>query len=353
MKRAILSILASAAVALTLSARMPSKCKINDEKCDEVYGVAFYNLENLFDTINANGTYDLEFSPEGARKWNSRKYWSKVNRLATAIAAMTSPATPTGPAIIGVAEVENEGVMRDLVNAAPIRERGYRIVHHDSPDRRGIDVGLLYDPGVFTPVSVTNHRLDIGFPTRDQMCVVGTIGADTIAVIVNHWPSRLGGQEQSSKHREAAAALCRQIADSLWSINPNIGVIIMGDLNDDPQDRSCAEVLDARHDPDGVSFHGFYNPWWATLESGTGTLTYRGNWNLFDQIIVSGNLLGDNQPSADRLHFGGHRINDFDFLKAYDGHAVSYPLRTYTRGTWIDGYSDHYPTEIFLIRSSR
>lgn len=349
MKRLIFSILASAAVGLAVSARMPSKCEPSATDSN-VFGVAFYNLENLFDTINANGTYDLEFSPEGARKWNSRKYWSKVNRLATAIAAMVTPETPDGPAIIGIAEVENEAVMRDLVDAAPIRARNYGIVHHDSPDRRGIDVGLIYDPLRFSPFNVTNHRLDVGFPTRDQMCVVGTVGSDTLAVIVNHWPSRLGGQERSSQHREAAAALCRQIADSLWSVNPNIGVIIMGDLNDDPQDRSCAEVLDARHDPAGVEFHGFYNPWWATLESGTGTLTYKGAWNLFDQIIISGNLLGENVPSAEKLRYHSHRINDFDFLKAYDGHAESYPLRTYTRGTWIDGYSDHYPTEIFLVR---
>lgn len=351
MKKLITSILVSVAVIMAAQAQMPGK---NTPKgADEVFGVAFYNLENLFDTINANGTYDLEFSPEGARKWNSRKYWSKINRLATAIAAMTTPDTPEGPAIIGVAEVENEAVMRDLVNAAPIRSRNYQIIHHDSPDRRGIDVGMLYDPELFHPINVSNHTLDVGFPTRDQMCVVGTMGGDTVAVIVNHWPSRLGGQERSSKHREAAAALCRQIADILWNINPNIGVIIMGDLNDDPHDKSCAEVLGARRDPGKVSAHGFYNPWWTTLAEGTGTLTYKGEWNLFDQIIISGNLLGENVAADGKLSFRNHRINDFDFLKAYDSHAASYPLRTYTRGTWIDGYSDHYPTEIFLIRSKR
>jgi len=318
-----------------------------------VFGVAFYNLENLFDTINANGTYDLEFSPKGARQWDSRKYWSKINRLARTIEAMTTPTTPQGPAIIGVSEIENESVMRDLVNAPAIRSRAYRIVHHDSPDRRGVDVGLLYNPRFFRLLNVTNHRLDIGFPTRDQMCVVGTLGGDTVGIIVNHWPSRLGGQERSSKHREAAAALSRQIADSLWAVNPGIGVIIMGDLNDDPHDKSCAEVLDARRSPDGVQPHGFYNPWWATLDKGIGTLAYKGNWNLFDQIIISGNLLKANRPSADRLHFWKHQVNNFDFLKGDDGQRQGYPLRTFSGGVWLDGYSDHFPTEIFLIQQAR
>ncbi len=313
-----------------------------------VFGVAFYNLENLFDTINSNGTYDLEFSPKGARQWDSRKYWSKINRMARAIAAMTTNTTPQGPAVIGVSEIENESVLRDLVAADAIKGRNYQIVHHDSPDRRGVDVGLLYNPRFFKLINVTNHRLDIGYPTRDQMCVVGTMGGDTVAVIVNHWPSRLGGQEQSSPNREAAAALSKHIADSLWTVNPNIGVIIMGDLNDDPHDKSCAEVLDARRSPKGVKPHGFYNPWWATLDKGIGTLAYKGNWNLFDQIIISGNLLKDNRPTPSSIYFWNHRVNNFDFLKGDDGNRQGYPLRTFSGGVWLDGYSDHFPTEIFL-----
>lgn len=352
MKKLFLLAVLIMAFAAGACAQLPDK-RDADEAQYRVYGVAFYNLENLFDTINTNGTYDLEFSPEGAREWDSRKYWSKINRLATAIAAMTNSATPYGPAVIGVSEIENESVMQDLVNAAPVAGRGYRIVHHDSPDRRGVDVGLLYNPAFFNLLNVTNHRLDVGFPTRDQMCVTGTMGGDTVAVIVNHWPSRLGGQERSSKHREAAAALCKQIADSLWQVNPNIGVIIMGDLNDDPFDKSCAEVLGARRSPDDVKPHGFFNPWWDTLENGAGTLTYRGNWNLFDQIIVSGNLLPANVASPERLRFWSHRINDFDFLKNGEGPYKGTPHRTFAGGAWLDGYSDHFPTEVFLVQQVR
>ena len=217
----------------------------------EVYGVAFYNLENLFDTINNNGKYDLEFSPAGARQWDGKKYWSKINNLARAITNFTTQTTPSGPAFIGVSEIENRSVLEDLVKAVDNRlisegkrPWGLRVVHHDSPDRRGVDVGALYNPRYFKFVDVSNTTLCIPenptFRTRDQMCVTGVMGGDTVSVIVNHWPSRLGGEEQSSYLREAAAALSKHIADSLWSLRPGQGVIVMGDLNDDPQYRSCA-----------------------------------------------------------------------------------------------------------------
>lgn len=323
-----------------------------DRKQYQAFGVAFYNLENLFDTINNNGKYDLEFSPAGARQWNGAKYRSKINRLATAIAAMTTQTTPMGPAVIGVSEIENKGVLDDLVRAEPIRKWRLQVVHHDSPDRRGVDVGLLYNPRMFRPINVTNHRLTIpgndSFRTRDQMCVCGVMGGDTIAVIVNHWPSRLGGQERSSYLREAAADLSHSIADSLWRINPNIGVIVMGDLNDDPMDRSVARNLGARKEMKGVEPHGFYNPWWKKLDEGVGTLAYDSSWNLFDQIIVSGNLLKHNNPEG--LHYWKCQVNNFDFLIDREGKRQGYPKRTYASGQWLDGYSDHFPTEIFLIK---
>ncbi|MCM1077546.1 MAG: endonuclease/exonuclease/phosphatase family protein [Bacteroides sp.] len=318
----------------------------------QVYGVAFYNLENLFDTINANGKYDLEFSPAGARKWDSRKYWSKINNLAGCILSMATENTPDGPAIIGVAEVENRDVLEDLVNAGGLRNRGLRIVHHDSPDRRGVDVSLLYNPRLFTVIDVTNHTLVIpdnpDFRTRDQMCVTGILGGDTLSVIVNHWPSRLGGQERSSYLREAAGQLSKHIADSLWTIRPNQGVIVMGDLNDDPFDHSCAVDLGALPEQDLVPPHGFFNPWWRVLDGGKGTLAYKGRWNLFDQIIVSGTLLRHNDAP---LQYSSCRINDFDFLKNTEEPYRGYPKRTYASGNWLNGYSDHFPTIIFLYKA--
>lgn len=322
------------------------------EKRYQVFGVAFYNLENLFDTINTNGKYDQEFSPRGARKWNSEKYWSKINNLATCIANMTTETTPHGPAVIGVAEIENKSVLDDLVGAEVLKPWNLQVIHHDSPDRRGIDVGLLYSPYFFKPLNVTNHTLVVpgnkDFLTRDQMCVTGVMGGDTVSVIVNHWPSRLGGQEQSSYLREAAGKLCKHIADSLWAIRPGQGVIVMGDLNDDPYDRSCAVALGAQREMEGVAPHGFFNPWWNVLASGFGTLKYRGKWNLFDQIIVSGTLLP--QEDGEKLAYWQCIINDFEFLYTPDGQYKGYPLRTYSGGNWLNGYSDHFPTEIFLIK---
>ena len=321
-----------------------------------VYGVAFYNLENLFDTINANGSYDLEFSPKGARQWDSRKYWSKINRLAYSISQMTTTTTPMGPAILGVSEIENRGVLEDLVKADPIRKWALQVVHHDSPDRRGVDVGLLYNPRFFKVLNVTNHTLKIEgnehFRTRDQMCVTGLLGDSKISVIVNHWPSRLGGEEQSSYLREAAAALSKHIADSLWSVDPNQAVVIMGDLNDDPQNKSCAKVLGAAKKPAGVKPHGFYNPWWSILDKGIGTLAYKGQWNLFDQIIISGNLLKDNAKDGG-LRYLKAQVHNHDFLHDTDGTRQGYPLRTFSGGVWLDGYSDHFPTEIFLVQEAK
>ncbi len=324
--------------------------KSEGNKKYQVYGVAFYNLENLFDTINNNGKYDLEFSPEGSRRWDGKKYRAKLHNLAKCINAMKSPTTPLGPAVLGVSEIENITVLNDLVKEPEIRKDMLRVVHHDSPDRRGVDVGLLYNPRLFKLINVTNHFLDIGYPTRDQMVVVGEIAGDTLAVIVNHWPSRLGGQEQSSPNREAAARLSKQIADSLWQVNPRMGVIVMGDLNDDPADKSCAVELGAAKDAEGVGAHGFYNPWWRVLyDNGIGTLAYKGAWNLFDQIIVSGTLLEANAPQGG-LVYRSCKVNNFDFLYDTEGARQGYPKRTFSGGAWLNGYSDHFPTEIFLVK---
>lgn len=330
---------------------MAQKGKSNSDYRYRIYGVAFYNLENLFDTINNNGKYDLEFSPAGSRKWNGHKYWSKINKLAYAISQMTTKTTPNGPAIIGVSEIENRSVLDDLVKADAISKWNLQVVHHDSPDRRGVDVGLLYNPRQFKFESVTNHPLIIDsyptFRTRDQMCVTGILGNRRISVIVNHWPSRLGGQEQSSWLREAAAALSKHIADSVLAEDPNRGIIIMGDLNDDPQDKSCAEVLGARRNPEDVNGNEFYNPWWAILDKGIGTLAYQSQWNLFDQIIISGNLLGDLCGETD-LQYLRAIVHNHDFLKDTEGKRQGYPLRTFSGGSWLNGYSDHFPTEILL-----
>lgn len=318
----------------------------------QVFGVAFYNLENLFDTINNNGSYDLEFSPQGSRNWTGKKYRDKIHNLAYAISNLKSDITPKGPAIIGISEVENRSVVEDLVKNEQIRSMNYRIIHHDSPDRRGIDVGFIYNPRLFSVLNVTHHLLYLpdnpDFRTRDQTCVTGLLGGEKVSIIVGHWPSRTGGEASSRHLRIAAAKLAKHIADSVLSVDPNQGVIIMGDLNDDPFNESCAEIIGAVKDQKDVKDGGWYNPWWSVLDKGIGSLAYRGQWNLFDQILVNSNLVGKNRDTLKYLKCKVH--NDIPGMKTESGDRQGYPLRTFSSGIYLNGFSDHFPTQIFLVR---
>ena len=349
MKKLLLPILALALMHITISAQ-------DQGKRYNMYSVMFYNLENLFDTINNNGVYDLEFSPHGARQWNGQKYWQKQHNMAYAISQMATPNTPMGPVIIGVSEIENITVLEDLVKQPEIKKWHLQIVHHDSPDRRGVDVGILYNPRYFKVLNVTNQRLtfpdDSTFRTRDQMCVTGMLAGEKVSVLVNHWPSRLGGQERSSFRREAAAAMARRTIDSLLVDDPNQGIIFMGDLNDDPQNKSCAEVLNAKRNIEDVqTVNDLYNPWWKILDRGIGTLAYKGGWNLFDQIMCNGyftrNYEGKDKP---QLTFLRAEVLNREFLKTSEGDRLGYPLRTYSGGVFLNGFSDHFPTQIFLVK---
>ena len=328
------------------------------EKRYKMYGVMFYNLENLFDTINNNGKYDMEFSADGARQWNSDKYWSKVHNMAYAISQMATPNTPLGPAVIGVSEIENVTVLQDLVKQPELKDWHLQIApYHDSPDRRGVDVGLLYNPRYFRVLNVTNQTLKIpgeeNFRTRDQMCVTGLLAGEKVSVIVNHWPSRLGGEEASSYKREAAGALARHTIDSLLRDDPNQGIIFMGDLNDDPQNKSCSVALGARRNIEDVTtVNDLFNPFWQILDRGIGTLAYKGSWNLFDQIIFNGYFLQNYGKDKDKptLTYVRAEVLNREFLKTKEGDRAGGPLRTYSSGVFLNGFSDHFPTEIFLVK---
>ena len=344
-----------AAAVVTALMAVTSLAGFAQERKLATFGVAFYNLENLFDTINNNGKYDLEFSPAGSRQWDGKKYWSKINNLAYTISQMATKTTPIGPAVIGVSEIENKTVLEDLVKADAIKDWNLGIVHHDSPDARGVDVSLLYNPKLFRVLKVENYKLEIPelpkFRTRDQMCVIGLMGNQAtgysrVAVIVNHWPSRRGGEAESSYLREAAAALSKKIADDLYTQDPNIGVIVMGDLNDDPHNKSVSQVLGAVKKIDNTKPGGFFNPFWEKLDKGYGSYIYRGSWDLFDQIIINSNLV----DGKSGLKYIGADVINKSFLLQQDGQYKGYPLRTYSGGIWTNGFSDHLPTEIFLVK---
>ncbi|MDO5570733.1 MAG: endonuclease/exonuclease/phosphatase family protein [Bacteroidales bacterium] len=324
----------------------------SQEKKVNVYGVAFYNLENLFDTINNNGNYDLEFSPQGDKQWNGAKYNSKLKNMASVFKEMAGKFIPQGPAVYGVVELENRSVLEDLVNQKSIKEWHLQIVHYDSPDKRGVDVALIYNPRLFKVLSSATHNLYLSknpnFRTRDQLVVTGLLGGAKVSVIVNHWPSRLGGESSSSYLREAAASLTKHIADSLFRDDPNGGIIIMGDFNDDPTNKSLKEVLGGRKEISQTEKSDFYNTVWPIFDRGIGSLAYNGSWNMFDQILISNNLLGKDEN--DPLKFWKAEVFNKPFLTTEEGEYKGYPKRTFSSGVFINGYSDHYPVLIYLTK---
>ena len=328
-----------------------------------VYCVAFYNQENLFDTIHDQITEirdgevvvvedknDYEFLPNGANKWTSERYNAKLGNMAYAISQIAIDRLPLGPALIGLSEVENARVLEDLVNHPALKDRALRYVHVEGEDRRGIDVAALYNPRLFK----YHHCLLVPYvyppedngqhKTRGFLIVSGQIAGEWVHVIVNHWPSR----GATSPARERAGRQVRAIVDSLRQENSEAKVIVMGDLNDDPDNRSvCSEEgLGAKRKAKDVGDGDLWNPWWDTLrKQGVGSLKYDGLWNLFDQIILSGNLLTDDAAS---LSYYTHEVFAPAFLMQEEGAYKGYPKRTFQKGAWLNGYSDHLPTVVYL-----
>ena len=324
--------------------------------------LAFYNLENLFDTIHDEGKNDYEYLPDGGMHWTPLKYEHKLHNMAYAISQIGLDKSPLGAVIVGVSEVENIGCLQDLVKQPEIADRNYQPILLEGPDRRGVDVGLLYNPTYFTPVGKPKgyelhaHYADGGeVKSRLQLLVSGYlkddkgIVRDKIHIIVNHWPSRYGGEETSRATRDTAAMLCRSICDSIYLREPRAKIVIMGDLNDDPFNHSCAEVLGAKKERKDVGEQGFFNTMWQLLDRGIGSLAYNGSWNLFDQIIISEPLMNAERSSSQWSYWKPEIFNK-PFLTVQEGKDKGTPLRTHKSGVWLDGYGDHYPTIIYLIK---
>jgi endonuclease/exonuclease/phosphatase family metal-dependent hydrolase len=327
-----------------------TSCQI--QKSNKNACIAFYNLENLFDTINEAGVVDEEFTPEGKKAWTPDRYLEKLDNMARVIHGIgLSEVTPDGAALIGVCELENASVMEDLANTDILKARKYKFVHYDSPYYRGMDVALFYQPRYFTVLSSSSHELNMpemeNFTTRAQLLVTGVLHKDTIHVIVNHWPSRRGGEEDSRHLRIAAAELSRSIADSLFNIDPKAKVIIMGDLNDDPTNISVKEYLKTNNDIEKLKKDEFFNPFENMHIEGVGTLTYRGQWNLFDQILLSHSLT---EKESSSYTFQQANIYKEEYLIQQDGKYKGSPFRTYSYDDYISGYSDHLPVYIYLMK---
>ena len=320
---------------------------------DKPYSVVFYNLENLFDIYNDPETHDDEFTPQGVKQWNEVRYQKKLwnmERVLFDIAAQQKEY----PIVIGVSEIENRSVLEDLISQPKLKGANYRICHYDSPDARGVDVAFLYRPDVFKIKGSDNIKLHVeglpNFRTRDLVVMWGTIEDEPFYFLVSHWPSRLGGKEASQFKRDACAKQIREIKDSLLRENPATKVIVMGDFNDDATDDSIVEVMGAKGKVKELQPGDFFNPYNEMLRAGLGTLAYQDEWNLFDNICVTENLV--NAESGKLKILKGKKFYGNIFTRPYmlqlEGQYKNYPLRTFVTNNFQDGYSDHFPVYIYI-----
>lgn len=320
------------------------------EKNYKALCVAFYNLENLYDTIDDPLTDDSEFLPKGKKNWNTDKYKKKISNLARVISGIGEEINAGGPVIIGLCEVENRAVLEDLISEPRLARLNYGIVHYDGPDKRGVDVALLYMKDYFEVISSLPATLKItgddNFRTRDQLIVTGKLQGEVMHLIVNHWPSRRGGEKRSLPFRLAAAELCRASVDSILLTDSLSKIIVMGDMNDDPTDESIVLKLKAKGEKNSLLHGELYNPMNGLFKKGlAGSLAYRDKWNLFDQIIISRNLLTDSTGYF--YHKAG--VCNKNFMVQQSGNYKGYPYRTYVGNNFKGGYSDHFPVYIILI----
>ena len=315
--------------------------------------VGFYNLENLFDTIDDPNKNDEEFLPQGANQWNTEKYLSKLHNMAYAISTIGIDWSPDGVAVLGLSEMENRTVLEDLVAQPELKSRNYQIVHYDSPDRRGVDVGLIYNPKYFRLTSSKSYRTvvpnDPEFITRDQLLVSGLFDGEPMHFIVMHWPSRAGGEKRSMPGRVAAAELCRHIADSIMRSDPNAKIVMMGDFNDYPDNKTVTEHLRASGNMKDLRDGEFYNAMYDLHKKGIGTNYYRDVPGVLDQMILTPALLPN---GYDSYQFKNAKVHNKEFLKQHGGKYNGYPFRTFGSGVWMGGYSDHFPVYVILLKKA-
>jgi hypothetical protein len=314
--------------------------------------VAFYNLENFYDTLNDETINDEDFLPSGAYAYTGKIYYEKAHKLASVVSLLGVNKNPDGFAILGVAEIENETVLQTLINEPELRQRNLKIVHYNSPDARGIDVGMIYNPKYFKVLS--SEAIFVNLPTdengsgkertRDILFVTGKLKGELVHVFVNHWPSRRGGEAASAPKRKFAAGVCRKYIDSLRKENPMAKVILMGDLNDDPINESMTKVLNCKAKIKDVDARSMYNPFVAFYRKGLGTMAYQDAWGLFDQIVMTSGFV----KGGTGLQYLEAEVFNRPFMVEKFGNFKNYPKRSFSGNTWNEGYSDHWPTMIFL-----
>lgn len=326
----------------------------SQKKSYVVRTIAFYNVENLFDTINDPKKFDDDRTPTGADNWTSERYNDHILKISSVIARIGASTTGSLPDFVGLAEVENKEVVEDLVNSQNLREANYGIIHFNSPDARGIDVAFLYKKDLFKVLEARKFPLVIYEKgtqkrryTRDQLLVSGEIEGEVIHFIVNHWPSRSGGEAASRPYREEAARLNLQIINELLKINPEAKIVSMGDFNDDPTNSSFKRVLKTQADRKKLQPGQLFNPMEKLYKSGVGSLAYRDSWSLFDQMVFS---YGFVQCPITTYRYWKTKVFNDAMVVSSSGQYAGYPFRSYSNGNYTGGYSDHFPVYSFIIK---
>lgn len=344
-------------IGVNCSAQKPSK--------NHKYVIGFYNLENLFDIYHEEGKNDYEYLPDGANQWTQEKYDKKLANMAHVIAAMKKD-NNVYHTVLGVSEIENRLVLEDLVAQPEIADANFQIVHYDGPDRRGVDVALLYRPNQFKvlaseslPFTFSPSRIDFSswsqeemdhFKTRDILMVRGTIEDEMYAFFVAHLPSRIGGKGQDLRPRGAEIIYDR--AMKLEKEFPGIKIVVMGDMNDNPTDISMTDFMHGKEKITDVKEGDFFSPFIKMLADGYGSLAYQGTWNIYDIILVNNALANAPAGSAkiQQINKNGYygRIFHKPFMTQQTGQYKDTPFRTFSNGAFVNGYSDHYPTYIVI-----
>ncbi len=331
------------------------------------YIIGFYNLENLFDTYHDDGKNDYEYLPDGGNQWTEAKYAKKLANMARVIAAMKAD-NGRWHTVLGVSEIENRHVLEDLVSEPAIAEANFQIVHYDGPDRRGVDVALLYKPEQMKLVESESLPFDFNsqaitfslnkeeqerFRTRDILMVHGIIDGEHFAFYVCHLPSRIGGKGQDLRAR--GGEIIYEHSLQMMKKYPGIKCVVMGDMNDNPTDESMAIYLHGKENIDEVGEEDYFSPFVSMLKAGYGSLAYRGEWNIYDCILVNkalaqapeGTLRIQPCIKKGKKRFYA-RIFNKPFMVNQSGLYKDTPFRTFSGGAFINGYSDHYPTYIVI-----
>ncbi len=366
--------------------------------------VAFYNVENIFDTIQSAGyidgtkkfndpdyhrsidvkdiskydtvayrkeyTYENiagkkiirplilqdEFLPTGKKVWNKERYFTKINNISKVLSELGKDFTGNAPVIIGLCEIETKAIVDDIANSPSLKQYNYGVVHFNSFDARGVDVALMYQKNRFivtysAPHPIFNYDVDGKRRyTRDILQVTGLLDGEEVTFLVNHWPSRSGGEKVSMPARMESSKTMKRVFDEIKAKNPNAKIISMGDFNDDPISASIKDVFNPAGELNQVKEGGFYNPMLPLYKKGIGTLAYRDSWNLFDQFISTASLTTKNKDYSTYKIFRTEVYNK-DYLKTKEGQYKGYPNRMYSGDTYnAGGYSDHFPVFTILLK---